>query len=127
MFLLQSNPMVFIGFAKKLNADLFSKIILTKEELFLLNGKEVAYCELCGIAVDVSPNTIKICDFYGQIEIYKNKELEPVGKGPFIYIVKLFSRKGKVYGKCKEIRKTTIYEEMAHHIEIKSLLTALCY
>lgn len=118
--------MTFIGFLKKLNTSLFSKIVL-KNDLFLLNGKEVLNCEFCGVLLDSNQRNLVFCDFYGKMEILKNSEIQPEGKGPYIFTVKLYSKKGNIYGYCKSIRKVTIYEEIAFNIEVKSLISTCCY
>ncbi|ELA41401.1 uncharacterized protein VICG_01506 [Vittaforma corneae ATCC 50505] len=118
--------MVFIGFVKKLNSTLFSKIT-SKNELFLLNGKEISYCELCGIVISISSNNIIICDFFGLMEIYKSADIVPKGKGPFIFIIKLYSKRGTIYGYCKNIRSVSIYEEISFNIEVKALIASFCY
>lgn len=118
--------MAFIGFVKKLNSTLFSKTV-PKDGLFLLNGKEVSYCELCGVVINATPTSITVCDFFGLTELYKSASMNLEGKGPFVFTIKLYSKKGKVYGYCKNIRNATIYEEIAFNVEVKHLLSSLCY
>lgn len=118
--------MVFIGFVKRLNSLLFAQIV-PRDGLFLLNGKEVCYCELCGVPIATSSTTVTICDFTGTVLVSKSADMAIEEKGPYIFTVKLYLRKGSVAGYCKSIRAVSIYEEIAFNLEIKALVTTCCY
>lgn len=118
--------MVFIGFVKRLNSELFSQIV-SKDALFFLNGKEACYCELCGVVIDSSSASITLCDFFGTIQITKSPEMIIDGKGPYIFTIKLYLKKNKVNGHCKSIKAISIYEELVFNIEVQSLISTCCY
>jgi len=118
--------MAFIGFVRRLNSTLFEQII-PKDGAFLLNGKEVHHYELCGVPVCITSTTVTICDLSGTVTIAKSAEMEINGKGPYLFTVKPYLRKGAVAGYCKSIRQVSIYEEIAFNLEVKSLVSTCCY
>lgn len=118
--------MVFIGFVKKLTSEMFKEIKL-KNDSYWLNGQEVLYCDICGVVLDSSPGSVTLCDFYGKITFFKKLETLIEQKGVYVLTIKIYSKNGSVFGFCKNARKTTIYEEIAFNIEVRSLLQNLCY
>lgn len=119
------KPMVFVGFVKKINSELFKKIQM-REDTYWLNGKEIYNCEICGVVLNTSGTTILICDFFGKIEIMKKPDLLVEDKGPYVFSLKLYSKKNKVYAFCKNLRKVSIYEEVAFNLEVKRLIETFC-
>lgn len=115
-----------VGFVRKINTSLFS-MIQAKDGVFTLNGKEIAYCELCGVVLRVSPANVVICDFFGVVEVPRSAKTIIEEKGPFIFTLKFYAKRGQAHGFCKSIRKVSIYEEIAFNIEVKALISSYCY
>lgn len=118
--------MVFVGFVKKITSEMFKQIKL-KDDSYWLNRKEILCCELCGIVLDSSPGSITLCDFYGKITFFKKPDMPIDEKSLYVFTIKIYSKNGSVFGFCKNVRKTTIYEEIAFNVELHSLIENLCY
>lgn len=110
--------MVFVGYFTKLSTISAQNLIYDHK----LSKEEIPTFEMCGIVLSSSACTMKVCDFYGTIELYKKTNLEISGQGSFVFRVKPYHRNSNLVLYCKEYKKVSIYEEIAFNLEIKALI-----
>jgi hypothetical protein len=119
--------MVFLGHHKKLNSKLVKEIQL-KNRKFVLENDSIFDFEICGVILWKNTFNLKVCDYYGVLEIQMKVETESKGenvllgeKGSFIFTVKPFYKNNQILYFLKDFRKVSLYEEIAFNLELKAL------
>ncbi|KAL6122753.1 hypothetical protein NUSPORA_00009 [Nucleospora cyclopteri] len=99
---------------------------------FLYNDQKVENVQLCGVMIEMSARKMKILDFYGLIDVFKediqrktclnninskNKVNKPE-KGSFRFILKPFNKNGKIYLLLLDYYKITFEEELFYNYEL---------
>jgi hypothetical protein len=101
--------MVFIGHYPK----------LTSKNLDSGNGKTRVF-EVCGVVLSQSSSVVRVCDFHGEIQIFKPSTLS-LDNCSYVFRLRRFHRNKVPALYCISARKASIYEEIVFNVECSSL------